>query len=134
SVISVSWSPDGKRIVFVDQASVEERTHGFGRIYVVDPDGTGLRRVARGVDPSWSPDGRRLAFSDLEGRIDIVDAVGGPISVVARNGSGPAWSPDGKRLAFTRIIPCGGDEGCDWAIFVVDARGAHARRVGPEFG
>jgi Tol biopolymer transport system component len=134
NAISAAWSPDGKRIVFVDQASVAERTHGFGRMYVVNPDGTGLRRIARGLDPSWSPDARRIAFSDRKGRIAVVDAEGGQRRVVARNGSGPAWSPDGKRLAFTRTIPCGSEDGCDQAVFVVDAQGGRARRVGPEFG
>ena len=34
-----------------------------GDIYVVNADGTGLRRVTDGIDPILSPDGTQLAFA-----------------------------------------------------------------------
>ena len=48
-------------------------------IYVMRPDGSGLRRIAVTkptsdfpIPPAWSPDSRRLAFADTEG-ISIAD-------------------------------------------------------------
>ena len=55
-----AWSPDGRKIAF-------ERFRGYGspRIYLVDADGGGRRRLTAKYDtgPSWSPDGRRIAFA-----------------------------------------------------------------------
>lgn len=57
------WSPDGARIAFATPTG----------LYVVDADGTDLRRLAESPDeriptapPSWSPDGGSLAY--LSGR------------------------------------------------------------------
>jgi Tol biopolymer transport system component len=67
-----AWSPDGRRIAF---ASVRDRNGKrcwdqcqlFAELYVMNADGTGLKRLTRnrGHDhgPSWSPDGRRIAFA-----------------------------------------------------------------------
>ena len=47
-----AWSPDGRRIAF----------RSFD-LFVVNADGSGLRRLARnGSAPAWSPDGRTIAF------------------------------------------------------------------------
>jgi hypothetical protein len=55
------WSPDGSWIVF---------QRPYGQLYLVHPDGSGLRRVPvqlpRGtgaLNPSWSPDGTWIVFS-----------------------------------------------------------------------
>ena len=49
--VSPSWSPDGSRIAF---ASRQPFGHG---IYVVNPDGSGIRQLTAGPDdhPAWSP-------------------------------------------------------------------------------
>src|SRR5713226_9300216 len=68
-----AWSSDGKWIAFTS-----DRDTKAGRsdptwellqsiaVYIVHPDGTGLRRVTElgGVtgSPNWSPDGRRIVF------------------------------------------------------------------------
>ena len=58
-------SPDGARVAFtrvwVDTEADEYRT----AIWLVNADGTGLRRLTAGerdTQPRWSPDGTRLAF------------------------------------------------------------------------
>src|SRR5437762_13794658 len=58
---SPSWSPDGKRIVFVSGAP------GIDQIWTMRADGHRLRRLTHGpgddAQPAWSPDGRRIAFT-----------------------------------------------------------------------
>lgn len=91
------WSPDGRRIAFARQ----------GNIWLVRPDGTGLRRITNlpageGLGRlSWAPNGRFIAYTS-------------PLSVLGvdedfhekpqgAEGLGPgrvAWSPDGRYLAL----------------------------------
>ncbi len=87
---------------------------GNSEIYVMNPDGTGQRRltVRDGLDigPVWSPDGRQIAFNrGVEGRgvdVFIMNADGTDqtrLTNLADSGLGahsPTWSPDGKRIAF----------------------------------
>lgn len=57
-----TWSPDGALIAFNGHAGRSDK----GRIYVVAPDGTGLRAfpgTVNGTQPVFSPDGRTLAFA-----------------------------------------------------------------------
>ena len=60
-VFNANWSPDGTRIVF------ELVSGGQSDIAVMNPDGTGVRRLTRTraleTNPVWSPDGRRIAFT-----------------------------------------------------------------------
>jgi Tol biopolymer transport system component len=80
-------------------------------IFVVRPDGTGLRRLTRDSHrdrhPRWSPDGSRLLFqSDRGGRYEIwsLRPDGGGLEQVTRTTGKspttyPVWSPDGRRIA-----------------------------------
>ena len=72
-----AWSPDGTRIAFMSNRD------GNPEIYVMNADGSNLRRITRqpGIDatPSWSPAGNQIAFtSDRSGspQIYTVDAEG----------------------------------------------------------
>ncbi|HEX5983994.1 MAG TPA: hypothetical protein VFY69_07300 [Solirubrobacterales bacterium] len=58
-----SWSADGSSIAFAGNAGTDSKP---GAIYLVNADGTGLRKVpgtSGGFNPTLSPDGRSLAFS-----------------------------------------------------------------------
>jgi Tol biopolymer transport system component len=101
-----AWSPNGGEISF------DAWSQQVSRVYVIRPDGSGLRQVSSSRlqwagSSDWSPDGRLLAFeaqrtSLSKSFIYIVGENGlsehrlSPVS-----GSGPAWSPDGKFLAFS---------------------------------
>jgi Tol biopolymer transport system component len=96
-------------------------------IYVVNADGTDLRRVtsdpAADFDPTLSPDGRRLAYRHQPGDDRTTD-----IWVINLDGSdaakiggadgaadwGPAWSPDGEWVAWNKQSPTG--RGFDLAL------------------
>lgn len=56
------WSPDGSMILITSM-----RDGGGWNIYVIDADGSNLRRVTNhpftDVSPRWSPDGQLIAFS-----------------------------------------------------------------------
>jgi Tol biopolymer transport system component len=68
-----SWSPDGKWIAFTSDRNTEWKSHDNGvawehlqelAVYIVHPDGSGLRRLSpAGVttgSPKWSADGKQL--------------------------------------------------------------------------
>lgn len=73
-----AWSPDGKWIAFTSDRNTEWKGHGNGTgwehvqelsVYIVHPDGTGLRRItAPGISsgsPKWSSDSKQLVFSAI---------------------------------------------------------------------
>src|SRR6478672_7873638 len=98
----------GQNIVFGSN-----RADGQRDLYVVNEDGTGLRRLTfDGEDyrervATWSPDGSRIAFSaQHDGNFDIytVDASGGDrrrVTTDPARDDYPSWTSDG-RILFTR--------------------------------
>ncbi len=102
--VTRATKPPSKQIAFV---SVRD---GNSEIYVVNTDGTGLRRISNtplGDDlPTWSPDGSKIIFAtNIKGGAEI--RVAKPdgsqqaqlIAGVARIGE-IAWSPDGNIIAY----------------------------------
>ena len=121
-----TWSPDGARIAF--DSFLPRR--GFIAIFVVNVDGSGLKRLSprHSLDesPDWSPDGTLIAFdSQKTGKIMTMDPAGGNRTVVAGNHAfGPSWSPDGSKIVFVAYPVTGRTE-----IFVVNADGSGRTRL-----
>jgi tricorn protease len=98
------WSPDGKRVAWMSDASGEDE------IWIGNQDGTGEpERVTRDgrvmrYAPEWSPDGKRLAFADKDGRL-YVTTLGGRVEQIADDPREQirdyTWAPDSRWLAFT---------------------------------
>jgi Tol biopolymer transport system component len=125
---ATALAPDGRLIAFNRAAPDDEP--GGDDMWVVEPDGSGLRRLAvRGWSPGWSPNGRRLVFE--QGRV-----IGGAsIYIMRLDGGGlrrlthsdrdgtPAWSTRGL-IAFQRQVGPGGAN-----IFTVRPDGRGLRRL-----
>ncbi len=114
------WSPDGRRIAYVSDATGEDE------IYLVAQDGSGEpeqltngSRVMR-YAPAWSPAGTHLAFGDKDGRLYVVDIATKAVIDVADEARGPlrdyVWSPRGGHLAFSMSDPTGFDSIYVWSL------------------
>jgi Tol biopolymer transport system component len=105
SKYATQWSPDGRLIVYQQQA---DKT-GWD-IWVMPLDGARkpvpyLQTPSNEIQSQLSPDGRWMAYtSDNSGRLDVyVQSYppGGPRVLVSSNGgSDPHWRRDGKELFY----------------------------------
>ena len=133
SAADPAWSHDGEWIAFAGAPT----DGGQQGIYVVRPDGSGLRYVGEGGDPTWAPAGRRLAVvrpapEGLE--IYVVRLDGSRIHRITDlpgSSTEPSWSPDGGLIAFTHVEPAGGDTLEPRSVWIVDPRPSHPRELVP---
>ena len=99
-----AWSPDGRTL------AVSLSREGGSQLFLVNPDGSGLRRLttssAIDTEPRFSPDGRWIYFTSDRGgspQIYRMPAGGGNAQRVTFEGSynvSPRISPDGRTLAY----------------------------------
>jgi TolB protein len=88
------------------QSHIVFQVSSGGPIYVMNPDGSGLRSLTTGIDPAISPDGKQVAFTRWEGAV-------GSVWVINIDGTGerqlignitqpksPSWSPDGSQVVI----------------------------------
>jgi dipeptidyl aminopeptidase/acylaminoacyl peptidase len=112
-------SPDGRRIVFVVRTTDLDANKGRNDLWLVNVDGTGLRRLtthpAGDTEPRWSPDGKTIWF--ISSRSDSsqvwkISPDGGEAEQVTREPldvSALVISPDGTRIAFAMEVFPGTD-------------------------
>lgn len=79
----LEWSPDGTDILF---ALGKPRSPSHGFIFMVDMEGSDLRRVGEEAYGSWSPDGSRIAVYQPNGCLFVVDRDGSSRQVLVGSG------------------------------------------------
>ena len=109
----MSWTPDGRSIVFVRGGDFEMRREAPNprsnpegveqAVWVIAADGGAPRKLGEGQSPAISPNGDQVAFlykdqiwrAPLDGQQKAEQAVHSRGTVAALR-----WSPDGSKLAF----------------------------------
>jgi len=148
------WSPDGTKITFegpnlsktIKPSWAKTPLHP-GTLYIINSDGTGMRRLFEvsgkedrfggGRIASWSSDGKKLVFASHKSgekvdNIYVCNADGTEITQITNSlfdEREPVFSPDGKQIAYTaypRGVYMSGSE-----IYVVNIDGTNKRRVTP---
>src|SRR6478752_291250 len=131
--ISPSWTPDGKRLVFVSNREVAYGSGDFWSVSVSDPKD--MKRIS-GEETTWratpdvAPDGRRLLFSSYHGcqwhQLWLTTLDGAPplpLTFGERDVVQARWSRDGERIAYVS------NEFGDTALWVQEIAGGARTRV-----
>jgi len=106
-------SPDGLQIVFTRRWVDKINDRWESSLWIMNADGSKLRKLTDGSSPRWSPDGTRLAFlhqGEPRGTqlfVRWMDAEGATTQItrVEKAASGIVWSPDGNSIAFSMLVP-----------------------------
>ena len=109
-VLNPSWTPDGKRILYVTNNEV---AWGTGDIWSVAVDNPSDRKKVLNEETSWSarpetsPDGKQVLFASYHGRqwrqLWLTTPDGSaplPLTFGEFDRSSARWSPDGERIAY----------------------------------
>lgn len=126
-------SPDGTKIALTLSRD------GNSEVYVMNADGTGLKRLTNewAIDssPSWSPDSKQIAFVSArwgDPHIFVMGSDGSNVRRMTERGSynqTPDWSPRGDLIAFTAR-----DERNVFDIFTVNTTTKEIKRLTQDQG
>jgi TolB protein len=134
-----AWSADGATVAFSSGLA------NPGALFLVNMDGSGLRRIFVERDPgvadllragSWSPDGSKILFDRAPTSLAKDQSVAGIWSInpdgtglvrvsANRTDGFAAWSPDGTKILFIRD---------DRDVYVMNADGTDLKRLTTDSG
>jgi len=133
------WSPDGKQIVF--QSDRHDAMMGDRDIYVMNADGTGVRRILHRAEsdetPVWSPDGKKILFasylSEDDNELFIMNVDGTALTQLtdSRGHDGhQGFSPDGTAIIFnSERDDDGSGEETNYEIYEMKVDGSDVKRL-----
>ncbi|MEI6697118.1 MAG: PDZ domain-containing protein [Bacteroidota bacterium] len=103
---NVAWSPDGKNIAYISDASGEDE------IYIQNQDGSEKAvQLTKNADTYkyqivWSPDSKKILWSDKKLRLQFVDVDSKEVQLIDQSKDGEfsdyTWSADNKWIAYSK--------------------------------
>jgi len=131
--INPSWTPDGKRLVFV---SNRENAYGTGPICSIALEAGSTPSCFINEETSWranpevAPDGRRVLYSSYQGRqwhqlwvSTLAGEATLPLTFGEFDATQARWSPDGRRVAYIS------NESGNVALWILEFTGGARKQI-----